>query len=181
MRINRKRHMEKLNKIIAFGLCLLVVATMATMFSCKRLPSQTIHDTIGIPTYIYVDSNRLKEANKDFNQKIDTAIKATEELQKKEPCAELANKAKNNIIGARNAKQRIDTVYKQAECRIEPVLIQNDSVVISANAVNGKIVIDYKFKQVKVIQKDKSWWDFWQTKVAFCVIVLAVLALIFKR
>jgi len=151
------------------------------MSSCKRLPATTIHDTLKIPVFIYIDSSAYRKANEDFNKNIDSAESNTKELQKKEPCAELAHKAQKNIIGARNAKQRIDTVYKQAECLIEPVLVENDSVVISANSVNGKISLDYKFKQVKVVDEDKSWWDFWQTKVAFCVIVLAVLALVFKR
>jgi hypothetical protein len=169
--------MEKLNKGVVTGLCLLVVLSIIFLFSgCsaeKRLASilkkhpelvtsDTVREKIEVPVYVYVDSSKLRKANKEFDSNMDSAKTNTAELQKKEPCAELANKVQKNLTGARTAKARIDTVYKQSECRIEPYFKSDSNAIISAKVLNGNIVVDYTFKQAKYSCEQKKFWEFWE-------------------
>lgn len=183
--------MEKLNKGVVTGLCLLVVLSIIFLFSgcsaekrmaylLKKHPELVTHDTITqkieVPVYVYVDSSKLRKANKEFNDNMDSAKTNTAELQKKEPCAELANKVQKNLTGARTAKSRIDTVYKQAECRVEPYFNSDSNVIISAKVVNGNIVVDYTFKQAKYSCDQKKFWEFWEFWIcpAFLLFLLII-------
>jgi hypothetical protein len=175
-------------KWILFIAVLMVACSPKTRFDrlVKKhptlLPKDTIHDTVSVPVFVYIDSSKYKDANKDFDNSIDSASKDTKELQKKEPCAELANKVQKSIAGAKNAKQRIDTIYRQAECRIEPYFRSDSNAIISAKVVNGRIIVDYKFNQMKYTPpSEKGWFEYWQTIVVLVLLGLALLALIFKR
>lgn len=191
--------MEKLNKGIFAGLCLLVVVSIIFLFSScsprqrfdrllRKHPDfvtkDTIRDTVKIKVYLYVDSSKLKKANKDFDSNMDSAKTNTAELQKKEPCAELANKVQKSLTGARTAKTRIDTVYKQAECRIEPYFKSDSNVIISAKVVNGNIVVDYTFKQAKYNCGQKKFWEFyefWWALSGWVIVALMVVSLMRRK
>jgi hypothetical protein len=192
----RIRHMENLNKGVVAGLCLLVVVSIILLFSgCsaqKRLDyllkkhpdlvtNDTVKEKIEVPVYVYVDSSRLKKANKEFDENMDSAKTNTAELQKKEPCAELANKVQKNLTGARTAKSRIDTVYKQAECRVEPYFKSDSNVLISAKVVNGNIVVDYTFKQAKYSCEQKKFWEFWEFWICPAFLLFLIIMIVRRR
>lgn len=153
----------------------------------KKHPELFKKDTIRlkdtIKVYVFVDSSRLKKANKDFEENMDSASKNTAELQKKEPCAELANKTQKNLAQARNAKHIIDTIYKLAECRIEPYFRSDSNSIISAKIVDGKIVVDHTFRKFKYECKQKEfwmYWEFWWALSGWVIVSLIVLTRIIR-
>lgn len=196
MQKKRYRYMEKLNRVLATLICIIVFVGIIGLFSgcsakyrfdrlLKKHPefatTDTVREKIEVPVYVYVDSSKLKKANKKFDSNMDSAKTNTAELQKKEPCAELANKVQKNLMGARTAKARIDTVYKQAECRVEPYFKSDSNVIISAKVVNGNIVVDYTFKQAKYYCEQRKFWQFWEFWICPAFLVFLVIMIVRRR
>lgn len=181
-----------MRKLIIFIVLALLFAVCMLSFSCsphKRFDrlarkhpelfyKDTVYDTVMLKTRVYVDTNKLKEANKGFDNSIDSALSNIDTLKKVDPCVKIAVKLQNNVLNARKYKQRIDTIYKESKCVIEPYFKSDSNILISAKVVNGNIVLDYTFKRFKYEGSERKFWQYWQFWWAFTgwVIVLLIVS-----